>query len=198
MKKEKLVISLDIDGVLADYPKCWLDYINEKIYIRYNTVEEAKKNLAENYFELKDLYRKSGFKRYLPVRKELFTLAKYLKKNNPEIDFIISTSRPIYDNRYPQLLDDTQYWLKSNGLDFIGLYDKNKIIKFQKKLGIKIIGHIEDEIKYAQIFLASGIPVIAVKDMNIPSNNILVITEKYLENYNKIEEFLIKEKLKLI
>ena len=39
----KKIISFDIDGVLNDYPKCWVKYINVKMRTNFSSKTQAKK-----------------------------------------------------------------------------------------------------------------------------------------------------------
>ena len=62
----KKIITCDIDGVLTDYPKCWLEFLQDICGTLYNSTNEAKEK-EPNYSYYKDLYRESNYKATLPI-----------------------------------------------------------------------------------------------------------------------------------
>ena len=62
----KRIVTCDIDGVLTDYPKCWLDFLQEKTGVLYDSTIEAKEK-EPNYSHYKYLYRESNYKATLPI-----------------------------------------------------------------------------------------------------------------------------------
>ena len=118
------ICALDIDGVLNNYPKCWVQFVNEKEGADFKTLNDMKDNLVySKYKQLKDDYRSSGYKRYIPTREGAAYFTRQLRTLGYQI--IIITSRPF--EKYPQLREDTLYWLKNNGFEFdVLLHSKYK------------------------------------------------------------------------
>ena len=146
----KKVISFDIDGVLNDYPKCWVNYINMRMQTKFSSKTQAKKNLGNNKYKyLKHKYRLSKYKYSLPVEKKLVILMKKLKK---KFKIIIVTSRPF--NKYSNMKLSTYKWLVKKKIPFNGLYFKDEFI-FEKYP--KIFFHVDNELKDCKIFLKKKI-----------------------------------------
>lgn len=91
--KERKIVTCDIDGVLTDYPACWLAYLAEQCGIHYSTTLEAKKH-EKRYSVFKDKYRESEYKASLPINERNRDALIQLSK---EYEIIFTTSRPIYD-----------------------------------------------------------------------------------------------------
>lgn len=138
----KKIVTCDIDGVLTDYPKCWLDFLQEKTGILYDSTIEAKEK-EPNYSQYKDLYRESNYKATLPI---LESNKHALNQLAETYDILVVTSRPINDEKYPHLKENTYNWLKSNGLKFKDLRFKDEDANFLENLNFAF--HIDDEIKY--------------------------------------------------
>ena len=138
----KKIVTCDIDGVLTDYPKCWLEFLQEKCGTLYNSTSEAKKK-EPNYSHYKDLYRESNYKATLPIIES----NKHALNQLAEIyDIIVVTSRPINNEKYPHLKENTYKWLKGNGLKFKDLRFKDENADFLEDLNFAF--HIDDEVKY--------------------------------------------------
>lgn len=138
----KKIITCDIDGVLTDYPMCWLKFLQEKCGTLYNSTNEAKEKEPE-YSYYKDLYRESNYKATLPIIK---SNKNALNQLSEKYDIIFVTSRPINNDNYPHLKENTYNWLKNNGLRFKDLRYKDENAEFLENLDV--VFHIDDEIKY--------------------------------------------------
>lgn len=137
--------SFDIDGVLNDYPKIWLDYIFNMEGLQFNSTEFAKKALGPKYKIYKNEYRLSNYKYNVPVYSGAIKLIESLKQNGNII--YISTSRPF--DLYPKMYEQTFNWLKNNNIKFDKLISKNLLgINFNFDV------HIDNEI--AEIKLISN------------------------------------------
>jgi 5'(3')-deoxyribonucleotidase len=146
------IVSFDIDGVLNNYPKCWLDYLNLKSKSNFNTLDEAKFRLDENiYNSIKEDYRINGENSHftIPNRKMIEVVNQFF---DSEYTVIISTSRPINSTRYPDLYNSTFKWLTDEGVKFSKLLYKDLSLSNHIKILDKIIFHIDDEIKYIELF----------------------------------------------
>lgn len=161
LMKEKKVIGVDIDGVLADYPKCFQDFILEKtgvwidlqgydLYGEYAAV--LGRGVAEN---LKKEFRESGQKRYIPVIPEAKDfLHRYHKKG---YKIVLLTSRPYKEHK--RIFADTIYWLNKNELvhDAI-IWDEEKNYKaIQQFPNMEFM--VEDNGKFALNIAELGYPV---------------------------------------
>jgi len=172
------VAFIDIDGVLNEYPKTWLDFIKEKTGLHFSTLDEAKENLSYKiYIELKHEYRSSGYKQSLKVRKGAAEFLKIL--NIVGIDPVLYTSRPV--NNYFNLYMDTIRWLEKNKLDFKHIIFGKEIIPFYQ-IKFNPIFIVEDEFEYAKIF--SKFSLVFLYNGNIERKNIIPV-----KNFNQIIEF---------
>lgn len=163
------LISIDIDGILNDYPNPWISFLNEKTNKYYVTREEAKTHLgSETYQLIKDQYRTSTTKANLQINIELVELMQKLYKNNYR--FCISTSRPIQDSKYPDLYDLTYNWLSKNNVPFNNLYFKEDSNDFFEKVK-DVLFHIDDELKYAKLFSNKRIKTYLYNKIYIPVKN---------------------------
>jgi hypothetical protein len=153
MDKTK-TISCDIDGILTDYPQCWLDFLELQSGVKYPSLEEAKRK-EPNYKAIKDLYRSSRFKANLPVKQEGLEFLNKIR----ELGFmiIIATSRPLHEPKYPELQRLTAQWLTANNIPFDDLVFKNKEVDFVDRYNPPISYHIEDDLKYAYAMEKKGI-----------------------------------------
>lgn len=122
------LIGIDIDGVLSKYPECWVDFVNQRTSYRFDNFWMMKKLMTvEEYKKLKDEYRRSGFKRRLPLRGGAKEFLESLIDREYYIMFL--TKRPIHE--YPNLLFDTIFWIRSNDLpyDLLMWCDKRKHLR---------------------------------------------------------------------
>lgn len=140
---KKRIITCDIDGVLTDYPACWLKFLQDECGTLYSSTDEAKEN-EPKYSYYKDLYRESDYKATLPII-EHNKLA--LNKLSEKFDIVFATSRPINDEKYPSLKANTYNWLKNTGIEFKDLVFKDENAKYLENLDV--VFHIDDELKYA-------------------------------------------------
>lgn len=151
--KNKEVIVFDIDGVINNYPTCYLDWIYKETNIKYSDMIDIKEKLdIKTYEDLKEKYRLSGVKANQPINKDTVKLMNQLKVAGNTI--ILYTTRPV--NRYKRINSDTLKWLKKNKVPFDAIYWTD----FQKedfyKLGLNIKFIVEDDINNAKLFSAEG------------------------------------------
>ena len=142
IERSKKIVAIDIDGILNNYPDCWVDFVNDRLaegdkrltklftHLRSNKFSDlhhVKRVVPyETYRDLKRDYRESGVKENLPVVTGSKEFLQILRENG-YIIFII-TARPF--GEYPGLFRQTINWLNNNGLycdDIIS--DKYKHIK---------------------------------------------------------------------
>lgn len=181
--------SCDLDGILNNYPQCWLIYLADRCGTLYETVSLAKQNEI-GYKQFKDEYRNSSYKATLPV----------LRKNRDSINSIISkgfqpvmvTSRPILDKKYPNLYKRTLEWLINSGVHFSSFEYKDPDACFIDKYP-QIRFHIDDDPLYAKKLSQKGVKVYLLRNENwdfsaVVSDENIVIIDKLDEilNYESI------------
>lgn len=151
-----MLCAIDIDGVLNDYPDCWVNYLNEALGTEYADLNEAKANVPfAIYNYAKEKYRSSGIKEMLPVKPDAKQLMRVLKSYGYII--VIMTSRPIYQNQ--NVFEQTVRWLKKNGLPYDDLFFTDKKNMTIAKYFPNIEFVIEDNRKNANEIAAMGKPV---------------------------------------
>ena len=124
LQKNEKVAAIDIDGILTDYPFCWVDFINKTLKKKFKDLTEVKKGLSFfEYKRLKIIYRTQGFKKNLPAMKGATEFVKRLQKKGFKV--ILLSARPVIQHR--EIQNDTLEWLKKNDInpDAI-IWDKDK------------------------------------------------------------------------
>jgi uncharacterized HAD superfamily protein len=185
IKNSNKVVAFDLDGVIADYHSFFLSYINKKSNSNFKDLFEAKKSLNENTFKMiKDLYRQSGEKLNLKLKKGSKKIIDYYKDNNYKI--VIITARPYH--RYSRIYSDTLHWLKKHKINFDYIFwtsEKSiKIIKSIKKM--KFI--VEDTLENANNISKMGYNVYLINNKyNLGECEKNVVRIKNLEEIFKYE-----------
>jgi hypothetical protein len=129
MEKLNKIAIFDIDGVLADYPKCFLSWVNDNYNLKYDSIDEMKKTIEiSRYEEIKLKYRQCGIKRKLPIDKDIVSLIKKCK--NVGFTIWIVTTRPDIE----PVKSDTLFWLKNNKVPFNEVFFVNDKKSFLKNL----------------------------------------------------------------
>ena len=149
MLKEK-TCTFDIDGIISDYPNCWLKYINIKASTSFTSKDVAKKTIGiDKYNYYKDLYRKSSYKANLPINNgAIETIQQVWEKG---YNIVIATSRPF--ERYPNLYKTTYNWLIRAGLSRFDLKSKKSVIEELSNIEF----HVDDELEHCKPFLQANI-----------------------------------------
>lgn len=148
------VVIFDIDGVINNYPICFLDWANQKLHLSTKSVKELKEALdLKAYQEIKIEYRLSGLKRVQPVNQTTVKLMETLKKKGETI--ILFTNRPV--SQFKVIYVDTLYWLRTNHIPFDAIYWSD----FQRKediykLRFKIKYIVEDDLENTKNFIHEG------------------------------------------
>ncbi len=135
-------ISFDIDGILNNYPKCFLDYCSIFHGIKVESLMELKNSLRTDfdYSHLKKCYRESDYKYNLPID---INIANAIRKLSLKNNVYILTSRPFND--YPEMFKRTSDWLKNNNIEYKELLSKNIYNLNDKNIELHVdddIGHI--------------------------------------------------------
>jgi uncharacterized HAD superfamily protein len=140
--KNVKICAIDIDGVLCEYPKAWLEYLvlyadyddhrfrhDNKLPEAMNLYEWKNALSFEEYRHCKEEYRKSGAKRTIPAIEGASSLTKALRDNGYII--VLLTKRPFL--KYKTLMADTLYWLRDNDIAYDLLFwGKDKHIQIAK------------------------------------------------------------------
>ena len=156
----KKICYLDIDGVLNNYPECWLEFIRMKLLPKDSRTEyilgdlnRAKHNIPyQEYKDLKWEYRESGYKETIPPNPDASRLTSDLRKLGYHI--VIITSRPVKE--HPSLFKQTINWLQKNKIEFDDLiFDEDKHIAVLKRYPHLIFG-CEDHRYYANLVASWG------------------------------------------
>lgn len=115
--QEKVCV-FDIDGVLNDYPKTWIDFVNVSLCENFKNLNEVKDSLSySKYKRLKEEYRVSGVKENLCVKKGAKEVINKLRSEGFKI--IIISARPVI--KYSSLYKQTTNWLAKNGIEYDNL-----------------------------------------------------------------------------
>ncbi len=184
-KKNEKVCAIDLDDVLCEWEKHFVEIFNKKYKENLSTDSQIRDHLGPlEYADFKHQFRESGEKRNIPIKKGARQLSEYLKKKGYRI--IIISSRPYKD--YFRIFSDTIYWLKKNRIKYNDLYfEENKHIKILKRFpNLKFM--IEDNQKYAEQVADSGYKVFFLNKeyltIDIYSKNIIRIdTLKEIKKY---------------
>jgi len=90
---QKPVAIIDIDGILTDYPNCFLYWVSDKYGTMYESIEKMQDSMTiEEYNSIKHEYRISGVKATLPVKEDALRLLELL--NDLGYYIWIVSSRP--------------------------------------------------------------------------------------------------------
>ena len=131
-------VSFDIDGVISDYPRFYLEFIFQKTGESVANIYQAKQVLGQiKYNEIKTEYRKSKEKYSIPIRAELIDLSNTIYGMGGTV--FINSRRPF--NEFPQMLNKTNEWLSKNGINFESVNSKT----LENLVNQNCIFHIDDE-----------------------------------------------------
>lgn len=155
----------DIDGVLNDYPDCYVDFVNKKLDKNFKNLSEIKSTLTyREYKEIKYIYRTCGYKENLEVKKYSKEVLKELKRMGYYI--IILSSRPV--DEINSLIIQTTNWLKKNDLEYDYLmFGNSKHLDVIQKFGnVEFI--VEDNRSFANNIARHNYKVFLLKnDYNV-------------------------------
>lgn len=147
------IVIFDIDGVINNYPDCYLDWVSEKFGTRYKNMDDIKGKLdIQTYENIKEQYRLSGAKQDQPINPDTKRVMQEIHSQGHKI--VLYTARPAA--RYKRIFSDTLTWLNKNEIPFDAIYWTD----FQKedfyKLGFQVRFIVEDDIRNAKFFSKEG------------------------------------------
>lgn len=178
-------ISFDIDGIMNNYPICWVDYVNDQLSSHYSSKEEVKLSIGEEKYKLlKDKYRNSEYKAELEFNVKAKELADIFLQHDFKI--IIATSRPFNNPKYKNLKKNTLKWLNNNNFHYDIFVDKVAELDTMD-LYDNIVLHIDDEIKYAKMFSDKGVRSIVLNN-NANSDDI------HISHVSSLDEIIVNWK----
>jgi phosphoglycolate phosphatase-like HAD superfamily hydrolase len=164
------VVAVDIDGVLNDYPRSFLRWVEKRpgmLGVRpglrtsgWATLRELRDDVGPRKFlELKDSYRESGAKRDQGVRPGAKELLDGLRSNG--LPVVLLSKRPYW--RFYRIYADTLEWLERNGLfaDAV-LFHPEKHRQILESFP-KLLAMIEDDPRVAEEVRAAGYDVVLVR-----------------------------------
>ena len=187
--KNKKVCAIDIDGVLADYPKSFLDFAVENFGVSWQleSVPECFNKPSLLHSKIKDKYRQSGTKQNIKVISGAQELLNTLKKKGFSI--ILLTARPY--KKYKRIFADTLIWLNKNKLKYDAIiWDENKnerVIKEFPHLKFMIEDSYQQALRVAnlgyKVFLLKGL----LSKNSKPHKNIIEINSlKEIKNHKEV------------
>ena len=144
-EKSKIVV-LDIDGVLSNYPECFVDFANISLNASFKDLFELKKEVDNKKVEeLKHDYRSCGIKASIPAKKGAAEFTRKLKDAGYTI--ILASARPY--KTYNRIFSDTLVWLKNNNIAYDSIvWSENKHIEVIRNFP-KMQFMLEDNAQYA-------------------------------------------------
>lgn len=167
LKHEQVVI-VDIDGVLADYPRCFYEWLVEgELSATWNTEGMNPYRIQQKYESLpldrkvaiKKIYRQSGAKKYIKLLPGAKSMMQILR-SDPLLKIVLLTNRP-YAEHY-RIYPDTLEWLKTNEIPFDAiLWAKDKGIEAVKYFS-NVAWAIDDSIDNIFSLNRAGIEVARV------------------------------------
>ncbi len=111
----KKIVIFDIDGVIANYPGYYIDFINKERNTQYKDMFDIKNNVSKKErIELKDKYRNTGIKRELPIIQDSVDFINSIDQSKYYI--VLLSSRPY--SKYLRIYADTLEWLKKNNINY--------------------------------------------------------------------------------
>ena len=155
---ENKIIGVDIDGVIADYPTSFLQFVGTFGIKVPPDISHSRELLlsSQEHEHYKHLYREMGCKRDIPVIKGSKEFLIELSKNAYFI--VLLTSRPY--KRYKRIFADTMEWLAKNGLLYHAIiFDEEKNLRLYREFGDRVAFFIEDELEKANDIARIGIKV---------------------------------------
>lgn len=156
------IVAVDIDGVLNDYPRHFVEWASERSGISRSTA--TLRSLREivgprRYFELKDEYRESGEKQNQAVRSGAKELLDGLRASG--LSVVLLSKRPFW--RFSRIYADTLEWLDAMGLRYDAiLFHPEKHRKIVEDFP-DLVAMIEDDPAVARAVRDVGTKVVLVR-----------------------------------
>jgi len=155
MPKLENIIWVDIDGVLGDYAKTFINFVNKNYKTNYDWKDVKSLDFQtelwldyETYRNIKHEYRQRGYEWWkLMVYDGASEFLKELRNKGYKI--VILTSRPVKE--YSKIYFETMQWLRDNDLVFDHvIFDEKKNERLWVEYGNKVVWFVEDNLKFAK------------------------------------------------
>ena len=146
-----VMICFDLDGVLADFQKAFIEYINQELGTDYKTIDMIDKKPEYHKYYMQFVY--SGGFATLPLTRQHYENALFaVLQDGNEVCYI--TSRPI------EARNDTIKWLAAHGLPIGHLVFTNDKASAALRLNVDVM--IEDNSDNILSLMNHGVPCILI------------------------------------
>lgn len=183
LDKNKLICGIDLDGVIFDYPRCFLDWAVKNFNLPlpyYKNLKQLKSSIGiELYEKIKDAYRQSGYKAHLPIKKNADEFVRLLKLNGYQV--IGLTSRPY--EKYARIYSDTLECLRKHNIELDAIFwSKEKCLEIIKSCP-NIQFFIDDDLEQVKQIAEQGYKVFwfynpdEYEEYEIDNKNIVVVKD---------------------
>ncbi len=162
--KNKRIMIFDIDGVIADYPNCFVEFINKKLSTNFKNMFEVKDFISPaDLFTLKDEYRSCGIKKFIKTKKDVVDFINNIDREKYCI--VLLSSRPY--SKYLRIYADTLYWLNENKINYDMIFwDEKKDRKILNNFNLDQVEFVvEDNRYYANKISQIGIKVFLLNNI---------------------------------
>jgi len=185
LRNEEVVV-FDIDGVINNYPDCFVDWVNINKKTSFKSLGNIKCQMnIEEYEKTKEEYRLSGDKRFQPISVDTVETITKLKSLGYKI--VLYTVRPV--NTYKRIYSDTLQWLNTNNIRFDSIYWSDYSKEDFYKLGLKIKFVVDDTLSNVVLFSKEGIKTYLLdKDYNKSDKDEGYIRIQKVSDILKIED----------
>ena len=182
-ESNKKVIGVDIDGVLAEYPRSFVQFINKELGTSYKLEDVVDYNIYESLgislekgMQLKDKYRQAGEKRFIPLCEGAKHFLNWAREKDYAV--VLLTARPY--QQYKRIFADTMEWLKANELHYdMVLFNENKEETLINQFQGQVEFFVEDMPKNANQVARLGVPCYLItRPYNIHSKLNKLVTRK--------------------
>jgi len=185
LRNEEVVV-FDIDGVINNYPDCFVDWVNINKKTSFKSLGNIKCQMnIEEYEKTKEEYRLSGDKRFQPINVD--TVETITKLKSLRYKIVLYTVRPV--NTYKRIYSDTLQWLNTNNIRFDSIYWSDYSKEDFYKLGLKIKFVVDDTLSNVVLFSKEGIKTYLLdKDYNKSDKDEGYIRIQKVSDILKIED----------
>ena len=170
-KSSKPIAFIDIDGVLADWPGGFLEFVSKELGKTFTTITQFKNDIPKKQqYQLKSNYRTSGKKAELDV---LDGAKEFMQSICHEYSIVLLTARPY--KKYFRIYSDTLKWLADNDICYDAImFDEEKekyiINNFEPE---QVAFCVDDDISNANKLSDNGFKVYLRKNLGIYSEDTL-------------------------
>jgi FMN phosphatase YigB (HAD superfamily) len=177
---------IDIDGVLASYPKFFYEWSIKNFYPTHSIQEFVQLYKSMDLLmreELKKKYRQSGAKADMPLIPGAKELLDCIRRRS-SLKIILMTNRPYAD--YYRLYPDTLSWLKKNDLPYDGIiWSRDKGVDALKNFR-NICWAVDDSPENVRLFREARITTVLIRNEFASASTMALY--KIAERIEKLED----------